>query len=97
MPVAAAANLRPRVITTSGAPLPNAVVELISANPSAVPYVAVTDAKGVVASDRSFEPPGLLSLGPLAPGAYAIELYGAGGRRQERIRIVNRDVYATFR
>jgi hypothetical protein len=172
MPVAAATNLRPRVITTSGAPLPNAVVELISANPSAVPHVAVTDAKGVVAfidvpsgsfqliasadgfvtstmrvgedrtaemvltlsqgyrviasvelpatagpqllrvlndakasmegfldsaSDRGFEPPGRLSLGPLAPGAYVIELYGAGGRRQERIRIVNRDVDATFR
>jgi hypothetical protein len=172
MPVAAATNLRPRVITTSGAPLPNAVVELISANPAAVPHVAVTDANGVVAfsdvpsgsfqliasadgfvtsqmrvgedrtaaivltlsqgyrviasvelpanegpqtlrvvndanasvedfldsaSDRGFEPPGRLSLGPLAPGAYVIELYGAGGRRQERIRIVNRDVYATFR
>ena len=154
MPVATATNLRPRVITTSGAPVPNAVVELISANPAAVPHVAVTDAKGVVAfsdvpsgsfqliasadgfvtstirvggdrtaeivltlpqgyraiasvelapmegpqvlrvvndanasmdsfldsaSDRSFEPPGLLSLGPLAPGAYAIELYGAAG------------------
>jgi hypothetical protein len=172
IPAAAATNLRPRVITTTGAPLPNAVVELISANPAAVPHVEVTDAKGVVAfsdvpagsfqlsasadglvtstmrvgedrtaemvvtlspgyrviagvelpategpqvlrvlndanasmeglldsaSDRGFEPPGRLSLGPLAPGAYVIELYGAGGRRQERIRIVNRDVYATFR
>jgi Carboxypeptidase regulatory-like domain len=172
MPVAAAMNLRPRVITTSGAPWPNTVVELISANPAVVPHIAVTDAKGVVAfpgvpsgsfqliasaagfvtsamrvgedrtaeivltlsqgyrviasvelpategpqvlqvvndanasmedfldsaSDRGVEPPGRLSLGPLAPGAYVIELYGAGGRRQERIRIVNRDVYATFR
>jgi hypothetical protein len=172
VPVAAAANLRPRVITTSGEPLPNAVVEVISANPAAVPYVAVTDARGVVtfpdvpsgalqliasadgfvtstmhigedrtaeimltlsagyrviasvelptiegpqmvrvlneagasmddlldsASDRAFEPAGRLSLGPLAPGAYVIELYGARGRRQERIRIVDRDVYTTFR
>jgi|SRR5439155_21430705 len=48
-------------------------------------------------SDRRFEPPGRLSLGPLAPGAYVIELHGAGGRRTERIRIVDRDVYATFR
>ena len=49
------------------------------------------------ASDRAFEPAGRLSLGPLAPGAYVIELYGARGRRQERIRIVDRDVYTTFR
>jgi len=167
-PVAADSNLRPHVITTSGAPVPNAVVELISANPAAVPHVAVTDAKGFAsffdvppgslqlfasadgyimlsmrigearpggimftlspgfrviadvelpategpqvvrmmntanasmenaldsASDRGFEPPGRLSLGPLPPGAYVIELYGASGRRQERIQIVDRDVY----
>jgi hypothetical protein len=172
MPLTPAANLRPRVITTSGEPLRNAVVELISANPAAVPRVAATDAKGAVAfsdvpsgsiqliasadgfvtstmrieedrtrevvftlsrgyrviasvklpatagpqlvlvvndgnasidgsldseSDRCVESTGRLSLGPLAPGAYAIELHGAGGRRTERIRIIDRDVYATFR
>jgi hypothetical protein len=48
-------------------------------------------------SDRRLEPPGRLSLGPLVSGAYAIELRGADGRRKERIRIVDRDVYATFR
>ncbi len=48
-------------------------------------------------SDRRVEPPGRLSFGPLAPGTYVIELQGAGGRRQERIRIVDRDVYATVR
>jgi hypothetical protein len=172
MPVAAAASLRPRVITTSGEPLPNAVIEIISANPAVVPHVAVTDAKGVAAfpdvpagalqliasadgfmtsmmqigeertaeivltllpgyrvtanvelpateglqtvrvlkeagvsiedlldsaSDRGLESPGRLSLGPLAAGAYVIELYGARGRRQERIRIVDGDVNTTFR
>lgn len=172
VPVAAVESLRPRVITTSGEPLPNAVVELISANQAAVRQVAVTDAKGVAlfpdvpsgslqliasadefvtarmqigddrtaeialtlspgyrviagvelppnegpksvrvvndagqsmdalldsASDRGVEPPGRLSLGPLAPGTYVIELYGAGGRRQERVHIVDRDVNATFR
>jgi hypothetical protein len=172
MPLPPAANLRPRVITTSGEPLPKAVVELIPVNPSEVPHVAVTDAKGVATfsdvpsgslqliasadgfvtatirvekdhtgevvftlsrgyrviasaelpaaagpqlirmvndsnasmdsfldseSDRRFEPPGRVSLGPLAPGAYVIELHGAGGRRTKRIRIVDRDVYATFR
>jgi hypothetical protein len=171
-PVAASTNLRPRVITTSGEPLPNAVLELISANPADVPRVAVTDAKGVAAfadvpsgslqliasaegfvtskvrigedrtaeivltlsqgyrviasvelpaaegpqlvrvmnddgmsmedvldgaSDRGFESPASLSLGPLAPGAYAIELLGARGRRQVRVRIDDRDVNATFR
>jgi hypothetical protein len=49
------------------------------------------------ASDRSIEPPGRMSLGPLAPGAYVIELHGAREHRQERVRIVDRDVYAIFR
>ena len=48
-------------------------------------------------SDRRVEPSGRLSVGPLAPGTYVIELRGAGGRRQERIRIVDRDVYAMVR
>jgi hypothetical protein len=171
MPLSPATNLRARVITTSAEPLPNAVVELIVANPAEVPRVAVTDAKGIVAfssvptgslkliasvdglvtstmrieedrtsevvftlsrgyrviasvelpatagpqqvrvvndgnapmdtfldseSDRRFEPPARLSLGPLPAGAYVVELHGAGGRRTERIRIVDRDVYATF-
>jgi Carboxypeptidase regulatory-like domain len=171
-PVAPSTTLRPRVITASGEPLPNAVLELISANPADVRRVATTDAKGVAAfadvpsgslqliasadgfvtskmrigedrtaeivltlsqgyrvlasvelpaaegpqlvrvvsddlvsmeevldtaSDRGFEPPASLSLGPLAPGAYVIELRGTGGRRQERLRIVDRDVNVTFR
>jgi hypothetical protein len=48
-------------------------------------------------SDRRVEPPGRLSLGPLAPGAYVIELQGSSGRRQERIRIVDHDVYTIVR
>ena len=48
-------------------------------------------------SDRRVEPSGRLSLGPLAPGTYVIELQGAQGRRQERIRIVDRDVYTIVR
>ena len=171
-PLPPAANVRTRVTTTSGEPLPNALVELISANPAAVPRVAMADAKGVVTfadvpsgaldliahadgfaistmrvendragevvftlsrgyrviasvelpaaqgpqqvrvvndrdasmdsfldseSDRRVEPPGRLSLGPLAPGAYVIELQSAAGCRTERIRIVDRDVHATFR
>jgi hypothetical protein len=171
-PLPPARSLRPRIITMSGAPLPNAVVELTSVDPAAVPRVATTNARGVVTfsdvptgslqliasadgyvtstlrggdemtgeivitlsrgyrvigrvelpatagpqlvrvvgdanesmdsfldseSDRRFEPPGRLSLGPLAPGAYVIELDGAGGRRTERIRIVDSDVSATFR
>src|SRR5215471_12680244 len=49
MPAGTAASLRPRVLTTSGEPLPNAVIEINSANPFAVPHVAVTDARGVAA------------------------------------------------
>jgi carboxypeptidase family protein len=160
------------VITTFGEPLPNAVVELVSANPADVPRVAVTNGKGDVtfsdvpsgslqlsasadgfvtsmmgvsehqrggvvltlapgyrviasvelpaaagphrvrvlndgntsmdgvldsASDRRVDPPGRVSLGPLAPGAYTIELQTAGARHSRRIRIVDRDVYATIR
>ena len=48
-------------------------------------------------SDRGIEPPGRLSLGPLPPGDYVIELHGAREQRQERIKIVDRDVVATFR
>ena len=172
VPLPPATNLRPRVITPSGEPLANAVVELTSTNAAAVPRVAVTDARGVVTfsdvlsgslqliasadgfvtstmrlgedrtgeavltlargyrviadvtlpatagpqlvrvvndahasmdhlldaeSDRRLEPPGQLSLGPLASGAYAIELQGADGQREQRVRILDRDVYATFR
>jgi hypothetical protein len=48
-------------------------------------------------SDRRVEPPGRVSLGPLAPGTYVIELQGADGRRQERISVVDRDVHAIVR
>ena len=48
-------------------------------------------------SDRRFEPPGRVSLGPLAPGAYVIELHSVGGRLTQRIRIVDRAVNVTFR
>jgi hypothetical protein len=47
-------------------------------------------------SDRRIEPPARLSLGPLAPGTYVIELRGATERRSEHVRIVDRDLYATF-
>jgi len=49
------------------------------------------------ASDRGIEPPGRLSLGPLPPGDYMIDLRGAREQRQEGIKIVDRDVVATFR
>jgi hypothetical protein len=171
-PLPQPAHVRVRVTTIAGEPLPNAVVELLSADPAAVPRVALTDGRGVVMfddvssgssrvivsasgfvtstmriakdatgevvfilsrgyraiadlelpaavgrqlvrvmndenrsmddlldgeSDRRVEPSGRLSLGPLAPGTYVIELQGAQGRRQERIRIVDRDVNTTIR
>jgi len=49
------------------------------------------------ASDRGIGPPGRLSLGPLPPGDFVIELHGAREQRQQRIRIVDRGVVATFR
>lgn len=169
---APATSLRPRVITTSGEPVPNAVVELLPANPIEAGHIAMSDAKGFAsfsdvppgalrlvasadrfviaamqvaddsrsdivltlapgyrviaivgssvgprpylvrvtneagasmeglldtASDRSIDAPGRISLGPLAPGTYLVELHGPGEHRQERVRIVDRDVIATFR
>jgi hypothetical protein len=160
------------VVTASGDPLPNVVVEVAPANPLEPPQLAVTDAKGMVtfpdapasalrvtaiasgyvastmrisqdnrtgavlslspgyravvivelpaisgplfvrvldtagrsvdtlldaASDRSTQSPGRLSLGPLPPGDYAIELRGAREQRQDLIKIVDRNVVATFR
>jgi len=58
---------------------------------------ATMDALLDAASDRGIEPPGRLSLGPLPQGDYVIELRGAREQRQERIRIVDRDVVSTFR
>jgi len=55
------------------------------------------DARLDAVSDRGIEPPGRVSLGPLPPGDYVIELHGKREDRQERISIVNRDVVATFR
>jgi hypothetical protein len=55
------------------------------------------DDKLDAASDRAVEAPGRLSLGPLPPGQYVIELRSEQERRRERIRIVNQDVVATFR
>ena len=165
-------RVRARVTTVSGEPLRDAVVEFLSADPAAVPRLALTDGRGTVTfgdvpsgsgqlsvsadgfvtskvgvaqnaidevavtlsrgyrakvdvelpaaagsqrvhvmtedhrsmddvldfdSDRRIDGSGHLSLGSLAPGTYVIELLGAGGRRQERIRIVDRDVVAIIR
>ena len=49
------------------------------------------------ASDRGIEPPGRLSVGPLPPGDYVVELRGAREKRQETIRLGGRDVVVTFR
>jgi hypothetical protein len=166
------ARLRARVTTVSGEPLRDAVVEFLSADPAAVPRVALTDGRGTVTfgdvppgsgqlsisangfvmskvgvapeatgevavmlsrgyranidvemtaaagsqvvhvmtedhlsmddvldlnSDRRIDRPGHLSIGSLAPGTYVVELRGTGGPRQERIRIVDRDVAAMIR
>ncbi len=164
-------SVRPRVVTASGEPVPNAVIELFPANPIEVGQVGVTDAKGFVSfpdappgplrlvasaerfvsatlrvsidarddivftlargyrvtasvelpagaglhlvgvrnesgvsmdglldsmSDRAIELSGRLSLGPLAPGTYVLELQGSREPRQERITIIDRDVTASF-
>ena len=166
-----ATTLKARIVTASGEPLPDAVVELSAMNKIAAPQVAVTDAKGVVvftevpagtlhvtaradlfaattiqiaedrraditlalsrgyriaanvelqvgtdplrvrvrnnagetmenaldsASDRRIKSAGRVTLGPLTPGRYVIELSGAQDRRTP-IEIVDRDVAVTIR
>ncbi len=49
------------------------------------------------ASDRTVASPGRVSLGPLAPGVYVIELNGSGDPFERRVRIVDRNVDVTFR
>jgi hypothetical protein len=49
-----------------------------------------------VASDRTVEPRGRVSLGPLAPGTYVVDLRGPREHWQQRVRIVDRDVHVTF-
>lgn len=48
------------------------------------------------ASDRSLELPGRVSIGPLPPGVYMIELHSARRQFQKRVTIVDRDVSTTF-
>jgi len=58
--------VQPRVVTASGAPVPNAVVELSPENPLEVVHVAVTDAKGVASFPVA--PAGVLRLTVSADG-----------------------------
>jgi hypothetical protein len=58
---------------------------------------ASVDALLDAASDRSVQPPARLSLGPLPPGAYVIELHGTGGVRTQPIRIIDRDADVVIR
>src|SRR5262249_34443382 len=81
------------------------VIASVELPPTAGPQLVHVVRDGDVSMDdvldsdahRRVEPAGRLSLGPLAPGAYVVELRGATGRRTESIRIVDRDVSATFR
>ena len=165
-------RLQARVITASGEPLPNAVVQTTSDDPFEMDHVSVTDKRGFVAfadpasrglhliasadgfvrtttrisedsragvvltlargyraiatvetpasagsyvvrvlndagvslddfldtaSDRTVEPRGRISLGPLPPGLYVVELHGPREHLQQPIRILDRDVHVTFR
>ena len=170
-PVRPIRNVTARVMTISGDPIPDAVVELVSAIAAAVPRVGVTGRTGVIVfadvppssarlvanadgfapsatrigsaasdvvltlvpgyrviatvelptaagrqrvrvmndanasmddsldseTDRALEPPGRVSLGPLAAGSYTIEVDGAAGRREQRFRIIDRDAFVAFR
>ena len=64
--------------------------------------IRVFDDRGVpmdhlldIASDRSLVPPGAVTLGPLPPGEYTIEVQGTS-RQRMTIRIVDRDVAFRF-
>ena len=81
-----------------------AVVDVEAGTPAGPQTVRVLDANGRsiddlldAESDRRTAPGGRLSLGPLAPGTYAIELRGDSEIRRQPIRIVDRDVQVTMR
>ena len=74
-----AQNLQARVITASGEPLSDAVVELSSPDPMEVPRVAVTDSKGSIMFVDA--PPGSLGLTASADGFVTAALSIAEGRR----------------
>jgi hypothetical protein len=64
--------------------------------------IRVFDDRGVpidhlldIASDRSLDPPGTVTLGPLMPGAYTVEVQGTR-RQRMTIRIVDRDEALRF-
>ena len=64
--------------------------------------IRVFNARGVpidhlldIASDRSIDPPGAVTLGPLPPGEYTVEIQGTG-RHRLTIRLVDRDVALTL-
>jgi hypothetical protein len=59
-------NLQARVVTASGQPLPDAVVELTSLDPMEIPRIAVTDPRGVVMFIDA--PPGSIRLTASADG-----------------------------
>ena len=48
-----------------------------------------------IASDRSLDPPGTVTLGPLMPGEYTVEVQGTR-RQRMTIRIVDRDLALRF-
>jgi hypothetical protein len=48
-------------------------------------------------SDRRFEAPGGLSLGPLAPRVYVFQLQAAAERPQRAVRIADHDVFVTIK
>jgi Carboxypeptidase regulatory-like domain len=170
---APAAHMQARIVSDSGEPVADAVVEVSSENPFEESVVAATDAKGLVTfselppgalrlaaaadgfvssetsvsedarsgvvvtlargyrvnaiveltaaafglysirvvdgvgatidrlldsgSDRAVASRGRVSLGPLPPGVYVIELNGAGDHFEQRVRVVDRNVDVTFR
>ena len=64
--------------------------------------IRVFDDRGVpidhlldIASDRSLDPPGTVTLGPLVPGAYTVEVQGTT-RQRLTIRIVDRNEVRRF-
>jgi hypothetical protein len=62
-------RLSVRVVTASGDPIPNAVVEVVAANPLWGPQLAVTDAKGAVTFAGA--PAGTLRVAAIANGHVA--------------------------
>lgn len=82
-----------RIDVTGGLSLPEDPHAIRVSNQAGESVDALLDAS----SDRVIQRGGRISLGPLPRGSYVVELRGTSGQYRERVDIIDRDTWITFR